>query len=198
MINTTSARHAITMAMASGWRSPDLSVRVDTSSKGDTTPQILHGLDAGRILSALDQVPEPAKSWLHFAYGPPGWVTEAHIWRIQEELIEAYHQQRQVRLPGKIAVLALVCLSDMRARLSRGAAKLGSAAIAQKVRFDRRNWDNGWSENYTVMEAIIDGWDRAGLTPVANNLPRWTREAIAAEKEAEREQRKSRKRSALA
>lgn len=190
MINTSSARTAITMAMASGWRSPELTIRVDTSSKGDTTPQILHGLDAGRIIKAVEEVPDPARSWLYLAYAPPGWVTEAHAWRVQEELVSAYHQVRKVREPGKIAVLALVCLGDMRDRLSRGAAKLSPSVIARKVRVDPRNWPHGWAENYETMEAIIDGWDREGLGPIAESLPRFTREAM----EAEREQRKAEKR----
>lgn len=189
MINTTSARAAITMAMANGWRSPDLTVRVQTGSKGDTTPQILHGIDCGRVLAAVDALPEPVRSWIYVAYAPAGWVTENHVWRVQEELITEYHRRRQVREPGKIAVMALVCLSDMRARLSRNAPKLGPAAIAKKVRFDIRNWGNGWSDSYAVLEDIIDQWDREGLGPIAKNLPRWTREAL----EEEREERKQRR-----
>lgn len=198
MINTTSARTAITMAMASGWRSPDLSIRVQTSSKGDTTPQILHGLDCGRILRAMGEVPEPMRSWLYVAYAPPGWVEDGHVWRIQEELIGEYHRRRQVREPGKIAVLALVCLGDMRARITRGARKLSPAAIAAKVRFDVRNWGGAWAENYAAMEEIIDGWDRDGLGPIARDLPKFTREALEAEQEGRRAERKARKKQAVA
>lgn len=179
MINTTSARHAITLVMASGWRAPDLAIRVQTSGRGDTTPHILHGLDCGRVLAAVDALREPVRSWLYVAYAPSGWVHESHVWRVQEELIAEYHRQRKVRQPGKVAVMALVCLGDMRARLVRGAPKLSPSAIAAKVRIDPRNWPHGWADAYATMEEIIDGWDREGLTQVAAKLPRWTRGADA-------------------
>jgi hypothetical protein len=178
MINTSSARAAITLATGAGWQSPDLTVKVDKSDRDRSVPKILHGLDCGRILRAMDKTKEPHRSWLCVAYAATGWATDEHLSRVHEELVTEFHKRKQVRQPGKISIMALVCIGDMRNRLSGGASKLAPAAIARKVRFDVRNWDNGWVENYREMEAILDDWDRQGLAPIAADLPLYAREKI--------------------
>lgn len=169
MINMHSARRAIRIATEAGWAKPD---GPGGGDKSDSLPQILHGLDCGRVLKAVDLVPQPDRSWLLIAYAAHGWAGEAEAFRLQEALVDEYHARRKVREKGKIANMAIVAVHDMQRRSLKQPA-LSPVEVCRKIRVDPKNWSKSWSDSWHVMGQILNEMDGRGLTIVKTHLNRW-------------------------
>lgn len=177
MNRSISARMAITIATGHGWRPGSLGemlellTQVQYGSKGSNIEAILHGMDCGRVLSALDTVGHPSRDWALLAYAAPGWADDDCPFRVHSRLMLAYvlQQTRQPKAPEKIGRLAWVTLHDMRVRYLRHEDAMPPALIAAKVGFDVRAWSK-WREKKAVMEEVIEDWDREAVQCVAEVL----------------------------
>ncbi len=166
MILTTSARVAIAAATANGRET------LDSVGAGvpDSLSRILHGLDCGRVLAAIDDCDPLEQDWLVAAYATDGWPgkVQAAV-RCQAQLYAEYTRRRAVRAcTGKMLRLAAATMVHTSYR-GLGAPGLAPAAVAELVGFDVRNWD-AWQKAMHVMMDVLDGWDARGLGRVAKAL----------------------------
>lgn len=176
MIKTTSARVAITIATGNGWSADDtmdmikLGVRVQKGSAASNIPSMLHGLDCGRILAAIDRIDEPARDWAVLVYGAAGYADSGCVFRVHDRLYAAYvvAQGRKPQSPDRIRDIAMVAMHDMRHRLVNHVS-LKPADYAQKAGFDVRNWGS-YKDKIECMHKIMDGWDKQALGVVSRAL----------------------------
>lgn len=176
-IRTTSARIAITMATGNGWRAQDwdellkLGCRIDRSGSGSNVPGMLHALDCGRVLAALDTCGEPAKDWAMLAYAAPGAIDDQCPFRVHERLMIVYllMQDRTPKQTEKIGRLAWVSMHDMRQRQLHHERAMQPGDVAKKVGFAPNNWDT-WKPKMEQMQMVIDEWDKHALDRVARVL----------------------------
>lgn len=181
MINTTSARLAITVATASGYRSPEWVMDfIQGSNKPDNIPAILHGLDAGRILAAVDTCTEPVRTWLLICYGCDGYTSNRQLHVATSHLYLEHARQRSIReMPAKIASVAGAVIADS---ISRYRNPSREPAIPSEFTHAAGLAPNQFSQIEPIIDSMrntTETWDRHGLTTVAAALPRKLQNRVA-------------------
>lgn len=181
MISTTSARLAIAVATANGHRAPEWCADVvQNSNKYDSIPAILHGLDAGRILAAVDTCPEPVRAWLLVCYAADGYAPRRYLHIVTSNLYLEHARRRTVRMiPAHAANIAGAVITDMLGRCrnpERLPARPGEYTKAVGLKSDRYQDIMPMVES---MQGVIETWDGAGLKVVASELPFRMRERAA-------------------
>lgn len=178
MINTLSARVAIAVATANGMRIPEWCAEVIDGGGGrGNIASVLHALDCGRVLAAVDRTSEAARHWLLLAYGADGYAPSRAAHLVACHLQLTYVQERHVRSePNRLAGAAGAVVGDLVKQYrspTRPGAGPGEYCKAIGVPADR--WKD-WKPAVERMQRIVDGWDRQGLGLVAAELPAEIRE----------------------
>lgn len=166
------ARNAIIQATALHHRSAEwLGIGSGTAGRRGNLGAIARGLEAGEILSAMDRNPPHVRDWLWFAYGAS--YTPQQFQHLADQLWAMYLATRAPQ-GGRRVLHALVAfvLDEQRQVLLGGKAKYTHEGLAHALGVPRGSWTKLWEPERGAMKDIVDGWDRAGLAPVARVLRR--------------------------
>lgn len=171
-IRTTSARVAVALATANGARVPEWCADiVDSGGSRGNIGSILHGLDCGRVLAAMDRCPEEVRCWLLLAYGADGYAPSRALHLVTSALYGQLARERTIKTtPARVANMAGAVVGDLTRQYrnpDRPGASDGDYARAIGV---PTNQYKDVRPTVEAMQRIIDGWDRAGLGEVAASL----------------------------
>lgn len=181
MINTTSARVAIAVATATGQRTPpwctDL---VQGSEHNDSIPAILHYLDAGRVLAAVDSCPEAVRCWLLTCYAADGYASSRYLHVITATLYLEHARLRTIRcLPTTAATVAGAVIGDMVMTYRNPDALPARPCEYTKAIGVKTDRYSDYVPMINSMQRIVESWDGQGLIQVSKALPHHLRERAA-------------------
>ena len=176
MIETKSAAVAVTLATLRGHQSAESShelygCRIQRQGAGNTSGEVAHGVDCGRVLATVDRQREPVRMWLYTAYAEPPWewVGDDMFFGLHEHVVS--HCRPQMRCTGSRAEdLAMLAIHDMRQRRVRGES-LPGAEYTRKLGLDRSAWRRIDGDVRALLNEV-DGLDAEGLKAVASVIRR--------------------------
>lgn len=179
MIRTTSARIAITIATGNGWSATDgmemarYGCKIQKGGGSSNIPAMLHGLDCGRVLAAMDYCPGHIRDWLILAYAATGIMDGDCPLRVHERLMAQYgeHTEQEARLAFMVMHNYRYELIDHERRV------LGPVAMSEKLGVNHRRFSEQFHDAMQSMRTIMDRWDKEGLREVARVLPSRARAA---------------------
>lgn len=130
-------------------------------------------LDKGRVLAAVDKLPEHLSSWLLVAYAAPGYVSESRA-QYFYEIVMAEFTGRYVGGGIHLSeskwemfrkIIPLICYDVARNGVSLSqfrpseymAALVGNSNC--NIASVRSNWKRDWAESVEAMRNILNQWD---------------------------------------
>lgn len=165
------ARRAIHDATAIHWlkgeglRRELYGCKIDRSPSSSADRIIVDGLEAGRILAAVDAQSEPVRMWLYLAYGveAPAHYRGCLVEELWRDLFQAKAAHRWPRLRR----LAGAAIDDYRLRVLQG-RELPLVALCYSVGADPAHWwRDGWGRRLRLVQERLNAWDGEGLRAVA-------------------------------
>lgn len=183
MIKTKHAPMAIAIATANGQTKP-LASRAGGGY--DSIPKILHGLDCGAVLAAVDACDDPVRPWLYAGYAVPGYRGETLNWmRSLFKLLDEYLAGRtNVRCSEDQLVAMAASVMRDHSDSVLGQQSKPPCWYAAEVGFNARNWDGRWLKVRNQLRDVLAGWEREGFAVVEDALHQ---KAVARRAERERE-----------
>ena len=166
MIETKSARWAITLATLRGHQSADsdhalYGRRIQRGRGTSTAGEVAHGVDCGRVLAAVGRQREVVRLWLLVAYAEPPWewVCDADPLRLHELLCEEAGLST-----GREQDIGMIAIDDMRQRVVRN-RRLSGAEYCRRLGLDRSAYQRLSSTVDAALDAL-DGLEAEGLKAV--------------------------------
>lgn len=173
MINTRSARVAIAIATANGMRAPEWAAEVlDTGGHRGNVADMLHHLDCGRVLAAVDRCSEAVRCWLLLAYAADGYAPRKAPHVVTSELYSRYVRERNVKAtPARLVSIASAVIGDCAHQYRSPAKSPAMPADYCRAIGIPTNQYHHIKIPVEQMRNMLDGMDAQGLGVVASELP---------------------------
>lgn len=131
-------------------------------------------LDKGKVLAAVEKLPEHLSSWLLVAYAAPSYISESRAQAFYDTLIGEFiarYIDASVNLPeskwGDLQrITPLICYDVARTNCGGHVGFKSSEYIAVladignlSIKSLRSNWRRDWLPTVSLMKEILNGWD---------------------------------------